>query len=133
MARQLLRNSTGDLAAAILYDELSHDVIALPSPWHCCAALPWQCSGRRRRSAATRRLIYWIHALPPLGPERSQQYVCCEGYAVAAVRRDDGIHCWAIMDVDSDQARIVPKATGQSSSSASGATEFEGSSGKVLA
>merc|ERR1712187_383111 len=120
---------TGDLVQVILYDEVSHDVFALPSPWHCCAALPWQCSGRRRRNAATRRLIYWIHTLPPLSPERSQQYVCCDGYAVGAVRRDDGIHCWAIMDSDGDRTGTASKSTGQSSSSNSGATEVEGSSG----
>eukprot|EP00929_Paragymnodinium_shiwhaense_P069301 TRINITY_DN3495_c0_g2_i2.p1 TRINITY_DN3495_c0_g2~~TRINITY_DN3495_c0_g2_i2.p1 ORF type:complete len:402 (-),score=98.50 TRINITY_DN3495_c0_g2_i2:70-1188(-) len=97
-ARQLLRHRSGDLVAAILFNELSQDVIAIPTPWHYCAALPWQCHGRKRRSRAVRRLLYWLQAFPPLSAERTQQYVCCENYSVAAIRRDDGVHCWGIME-----------------------------------
>eukprot|EP00927_Polykrikos_kofoidii_P047987 TRINITY_DN42240_c0_g1_i1.p1 TRINITY_DN42240_c0_g1~~TRINITY_DN42240_c0_g1_i1.p1 ORF type:complete len:658 (+),score=101.20 TRINITY_DN42240_c0_g1_i1:112-2085(+) len=100
VARQLLRHATGDIVVALLHNELSHDVITVPSPWHSCASLPWQCVGRRRRVAAVRRLLYWIHMLPPLGQDRTQQYACCEGYEVAAIRRDDGLHCWAVMNED---------------------------------
>eukprot|EP00928_Gymnodinium_smaydae_P036490 TRINITY_DN25499_c0_g3_i2.p1 TRINITY_DN25499_c0_g3~~TRINITY_DN25499_c0_g3_i2.p1 ORF type:complete len:603 (+),score=140.45 TRINITY_DN25499_c0_g3_i2:117-1925(+) len=100
-ARQLLRQgllNCEPLTAAVLFDEFSHDALAVPSPCHCCAALPWQCFGRLRRATALRRIHYWLHALPPLTETRTQQYVCCEGYTVAGMRRDDGIHCWAVMD-----------------------------------
>lgn len=92
-----------DVTAAVLLDEHSQEVVMLPSPWHYCgASLPWQCSGRRRRCTAARRLMYWIHALPPLSFTRSQQYAYCEGYAVGGARRGDGVHCWVMLDTSTD-------------------------------
>lgn len=98
----LLRCTDGHLTAVALVNELSADVVTVPSPVHTCSALPWQCRGRQRKAAAARRLIYWIHALPRLGPDRTQQYACCESFAVGGLRREDGIHCWGIMDMDLD-------------------------------
>mmetsp|Transcript_60165 Transcript_60165/g.179140 ORF Transcript_60165/g.179140 Transcript_60165/m.179140 type:complete len:599 (+) Transcript_60165:104-1900(+) len=98
----LLRCSSGDLIAAVLVHEASQDTILLPSPVHRCTQLPWTCLGRQRKAAAARRLLYWIHALPQLSLQRSQQYICCETYAVGAVRREDGVHCWGIVDLDLD-------------------------------
>lgn len=100
-----LRCSAGlscNLVAVIILDELSQDVITLPAPCCVCAAPPWRCSGRRQRAAAIRRLVYWISALPPLNAQRTQQYVCTQVYAVGAHRREDGVHCWGIMDAPSD-------------------------------
>mmetsp|Transcript_79290 Transcript_79290/g.157020 ORF Transcript_79290/g.157020 Transcript_79290/m.157020 type:complete len:598 (-) Transcript_79290:52-1845(-) len=98
----LLQCTAGHLAAVALVNELTEDVVTVPSPPHTCSALPWQCRGRQRKAAATRRLIYWIHALPRLGPHRTQQYACCESFAVGGLRREDGVHCWGIMDMDLD-------------------------------
>jgi len=98
----LLHCTAGHLTAVALVNELSADVVTVPSPAHTCSALPWQCRGRQRKAAAARRLIYWIHALPRLGPHRTQQYACCESFAVGGLRREDGVHCWGIMDMDLD-------------------------------
>jgi len=98
----LLQCATGHLTAVALVNEVSADVVTVPSPAHTCSALPWQCRGRQRKAAAARRLLYWIHALPRLGPQRTQQYVCCESFAVGGLRREDGVHCWGIMDMDLD-------------------------------
>ncbi|CAK0859663.1 unnamed protein product, partial [Prorocentrum cordatum] len=94
----LLLAGPQQLTAAVLLDERAEEVVALPSPWHdACASLPWCCHGRRLKATAVRRLLHWMGALPPLGPGRPQQYVCCGPYAVGAARREDGICCWGIV------------------------------------
>mmetsp|Transcript_113011 Transcript_113011/g.364891 ORF Transcript_113011/g.364891 Transcript_113011/m.364891 type:complete len:603 (-) Transcript_113011:198-2006(-) len=98
----LLQCTSGHLIAVVLLNELSQDVITIPPALQLCTALPWQCRGRQRKAAAVRRLLYWIHALPQLCPQRPQHYACCESYAVGAVRREDGLQCWGIMDLDLD-------------------------------
>jgi len=112
-----LRNSPQDdyvfkadlanVLAALLFDEASHDVVVVPSGWHTSRALPWRCPLKRRKVDTLRRLMYWLRALAPLSPELPQQYVCCENYAIGAMRRDDGLHCWAIMHIKSDVAQAT--------------------------
>lgn len=120
--RRLLNRPEATLQALLLLDELSQDVITVPSPWLPCAALPWRCRGRQNRADAVRRLMYWIHSLPPLGPDRSQQYVYCEGCAVGAARREDGVHCWAIMDWGSSGVAAEDRGSSPDSISRSAAS-----------
>lgn len=81
---------------AMLLDEHRQEVVVIPSVWHTSNVLPWQCSKRQEKVNALRRLTYWLHALPPLGPNREQHYACCEDYALAAARREDGLQCWGV-------------------------------------
>ena len=75
------------LSAVVLLDERTRDSVALPSPWDVTADDTDVC-------ASFRHLVYWIHALPPLDANHPQQFVCCEGYTIAGVRREDNIICW---------------------------------------
>ena len=87
------RSSAGNLleldrlSAAILLDERSGDCVALPSPWDVTA-------DDVDINTSFRQLVYWMHAQPPLDATRPQQFICCEGYTVAGVRREDNIVCW---------------------------------------
>eukprot|EP00438_Fugacium_kawagutii_P027469 Skav205578 [mRNA] locus=scaffold460:42712:44250:+ [translate_table: standard] len=85
-AEGLLR--LGSLSAAILLDERSGDVVAFPAFTSRSKNVP-------DTSACLRRAVYWFHALPALSSSCSQRFVCCEGYVIAAARREDGILCWA--------------------------------------
>merc|ERR1712070_917562 len=123
-------NLSASVTTALLWDEDRQEVIAMPSAWHyCCTAMPWQCGERHKKCTAARRLMYWIHTMPPLSSLRSQQYAYCEGYAVGAVRRSDGLICWAIFEkVDSVQrgpGGEVASASSSASSVASGVAEAE--------
>mmetsp|Transcript_9610 Transcript_9610/g.22457 ORF Transcript_9610/g.22457 Transcript_9610/m.22457 type:complete len:518 (-) Transcript_9610:27-1580(-) len=75
------------LSAAILLDERSGDAVAMPCPWDVSA-------DDTDIAAALRQLMYWIHTAAPLDASRPQQFICCEGYTVAGVRREDCITCW---------------------------------------
>ena len=78
----------GSLSAAILLDERSGDVVAFP-------ALTSRSKNVADTCTCLRRLVYWFHALPPLSSCCSQRFACCDGYVIAAARREDGILCWA--------------------------------------
>lgn len=94
-----------DLTAVLILDESRQDVLVMPPAWHECSTVSWKCPERRRRSTATRRLMYWIHALPPLSLKRSQHFLYTEEYAVGGIRRDDGVHCWGIMPFELDNEK----------------------------
>ena len=87
----------GRLSTAILLDENSGDVVAFPA---------LTCRSRNVGEIGTclRRTVYWFHALPPLSASCSQRFVCCEGFAIAAARREDGILCWACSITSDAQA-----------------------------
>ena len=78
----------GSLSAAILLDERSGDVVAFP-------ALTSRSKNVADTCVCLRRAVYWFHALPPLSSSCSQRFVSCDGYVIAAARREDGILCWA--------------------------------------
>jgi len=103
------------LVVAMLLDEQKQEVVVAPSAWHSSSTLPWHCSVRQRKVDALRRLAYWLHALPPLGPSRDQHYVHCEGYALAAVRREDGLQCWGVTQADLQQPKEFDDGSGQQS------------------
>jgi len=134
VGQQISRNCEG-LFAAVLLDEGNQDVIMLPSPRHRCEGLPWKSAERRCRSTAARRIIYWIHALPPLGCQRTQQYVCCEGYAIGAMRRGDGIHCWALMEspLVQEASRSVEEKEGKHDGRCGGEVDDNGGDCRILA
>jgi len=106
-----LRTPGVGVLAALLLDERSGDVVAVPCAWHTSKVPPWCCPMRQRKADSLRRLSYWLHALPPLGPEREQQFVTCEDYAVGALRRGDGVQCWAITRIV-DESRTGRAAGG---------------------
>ncbi|CAE8590639.1 unnamed protein product [Polarella glacialis] len=71
-AEQLLCQEGANLVAAVLLDGQTGDVVALPTPWHV------DLERKSRKACALRRLLYWMHALPPLDARRPQQYVCTD-------------------------------------------------------
>ncbi|CAK9019470.1 unnamed protein product [Durusdinium trenchii] len=91
----------GKLSVAILLDENSGDVVAFP-------ALTSRSKNVGEISTGLRRTVYWFHVLPPLSASCSQRFVCCEGFVIAAARREDGILCWACStDVQGDALKEV--------------------------
>lgn len=85
--------SLGRLSSAILLDERTGDVVSFPS-------LTFAGRDLGDISAALRRTVHWFHALPPLSASTPERFVCCEGYIVAAARREDGILCWACSEMN---------------------------------
>lgn len=116
----LLRSSTADIIAAVLLDEVTQDIVVAPPSWHISCAVPWQCERRRVKTQSNRRLLYWMHSLPPLTEKHPQQYVCCEDYSIGARRREDGIQCWALIHLHSETVQNTLSST------TIGATTFEG-------
>jgi len=94
VAGQLLGSEAGWLRAAVLLDSRTGDIVSLPTPWQVDLRL----GSVSQAAVSLRRLLYWMHALPPLDASRLQQFVCTEDHLVAAARRDDGIVCWALVD-----------------------------------
>lgn len=92
VAEQLLGSEADRLQAAVLLDRGGGDAVTLPTPWHV------EMKHGDNKVAALRRLMYWIHALPPLDACNQQQFVCSDSYLVAGVRRDDGIVCWGLSE-----------------------------------
>lgn len=84
-------------AAALLVDEATQDVVVAPPCWAITRNLPWRCPARHNKVRSLRKLLYWMHTLPCLSETTPQQYATCEDYAVGAVRREDGIQCWALI------------------------------------
>ena len=86
----------GTLSTAILLDERSGDVAAFPA---------LTCRSKQAETTTSlRRTVYWFHALPPLSSSCSQRFVSCEGYVIAAARREDGILCWACSNSNSSNS-----------------------------
>lgn len=95
---RLLSSAGRKLAAVLLLDEASQDVVTAPTPWRLTPGLPWHSLERRRHADALRRLLYWLRALPPLDACRDRTYVYSDGYAVGGIRSEDGLQCWGIME-----------------------------------
>lgn len=118
--RPLLVSAHGEVAAAMLLDEATQDVVVAPASWHASEQLPWCCPVRRAKGQAMRRLLYWLHTLPPLDESRPQAYACCEDYAVGALRREDGLQCWALMHLSLGESAESSAAVGEAGTTASG-------------
>jgi len=109
--RALLAAGRAEVVAAVLLDEATQDAVVAPAGWHASQALPWRCPRRRAKAEAVRRLLYWLHTLPPLSEQKPQQYVCCEDYAVGALRREDGLQCWALVHLQPEAASAQAAAS----------------------